>query len=166
MLPVYLFVLALILTLATLAYRNDWQGHFFVKVFLGYIFLLNVGIMGLLATYAHVYMGPETARQIGWEPGSPFQFEIAMANFSYGILGILAFWLRGRFWEATGIGWSVLLLGCFVGHWNQYVVNNDTAPLNIGVFVWFNDLFLPLLVLSMLFYLIFAPKTVEESRPK
>lgn len=153
MLAVLFFVIALIFCFINLAYRRNWHCPQAAEVLLGYVLLFNMGIVGLLAAYAHVFMGPEIAAQIGWQPGSPFQFEIGMANLSYGVLGVLAFWIRGRFWDAAIIGWSILLLGCFVGHLIQYFAYNDAAPLNIGVYIWFNDLFLPLFALTTLYYL-------------
>ena len=107
-------------------------------------------MLGLLATYAHTGMAAETARKIGWEPGSPFQFEVAMANLSYAVLGFMAVWRGGRFTEATVIGWSVLLFGCFIGHMVNWYTTGNTAPYNIGIFVWFNDLILPVLALILL----------------
>ncbi len=153
MLGFTLFALAVICTVLNLMYKNEWSGSKVAETFLGYFFLFSMGIMGLLAAYAHVFMGPEIAALIGWQAGSPFQFEIGMANLSYGVLGILAFWIRGRFWDACVIGWSVLFLGCFIGHLNEYYVNHDSAPYNIGPYIWFTDLLLPLLVLSTLAYL-------------
>lgn len=152
MLPVFLFLLAIIFTVGHLAYKKTWHGHKVPEVFLSYLLLLNVGVMGLLAAYAHVFMGPEIAKQIGWQPGSPFQFEMGMTNLSYGILGVMAFWVTGRFWAATIIGWSILLLGCFVGHVSDYVVHHNDAPLNYGIYIWFNDLILPLLVSAVFAY--------------
>lgn len=161
MIGIFLFILALIFTFRTATSRKvrDFPG--FSEIFLGYILFFNMGIMGLLAAYGHVFMGPEIAKLIGWQPGSPFQYEIGMANLSYGVLGILAFWIRGRFWDACIIGWSVLLLGCFVGHVIDYFVNHNTAPLNIGLFIWFYDLVLPLFVLILLAY--FRRQAVNES---
>lgn len=153
MLAGFLFVMAIILTWGHLAYNKETEWHTRVDTFLGYILLLNMGVMGILAAYAHLFMGAETAKMIGWEAGSPFQFEIGMANLSYGVLGVLAFWRRGRFWEAACIGWCVFLLGCFVGHLIQYYAHHDTAPWNIGFFIWFNDLILPILVLCLLAFL-------------
>ena len=153
MLSFFLFVVAVILTLGHLTLKREWNWQKSTEVLLSYVLLFNMGVMSVLAAYAHVFMGPETAKNIGWAPGSPFQFEIGMANLSYGVLGVLAFWIRGRFWEAAIIGWSVLLLGCFVGHIHDYVVHANTAPFNIGVYVWFNDLFLPLLMLATLGHL-------------
>jgi hypothetical protein len=153
MLSIFLFLLALIFTATHLIYKKGWVVDRSIETFLGYILLFNMGFMGVLAAYAHIFMGPETAKQIGWQPGSPFQFEIGMANLSYGVLGILSYWIRGRFWTASIIGWAIFLLGCFVGHLIDYYKYHNTAPLNIGVFIWFNDLFLPLLTLTLFFIL-------------
>lgn len=149
----FLFACAVILAILTIAYKEKWNCPKFAEIFLGYVLLFNIGIMSLLAAYAHVFMGPEIAKLIGWQAGSPFQFEMGMANLSYGVLGMLAFWIRGRFWDAVIIGWSVLLLGCFVGHVMDYYANDNTAPYNIGGHIWFYDLFLPILVLTTLNYL-------------
>lgn len=148
-----LFACTVLVTLCHLTYKKAWHLHKAVRIFLSYFLFFNVGVMGLLAAYAHVFMGPETAALIGWEAGSPFQFEMGMANLSYGLLGMLAFWIRDRFWDATIIGWSVLLLGCFAGHVKNYYATLNVAPYNIGPAIWFNDLALPLLALSLLLYL-------------
>jgi hypothetical protein len=162
MVSIILFVCAIIFTLCHLTYKKEWYYPKSIEVFLSYILLFNMGLMGLLGAYAHVFLGPETARSIGWQPGSPFQFEIGMANLSYGVLGILAFWIRGRFWDASIIGWSVLFFGCFVGHVMDYYKNHNTAPYNIGPYIWFYDLFLPILVL-LLFYLLRTSKGKKEA---
>ncbi len=105
--------------------------------------------MGLLGAYAHVFMADETARSIGWAPGSLFQFEIGMANLAFGVLGVLSYWIRGRFWDASIIGWCVLFLGCFIGHVINYYAENNTAPYNIGPYIWFYDLILPIIILGL-----------------
>lgn len=150
---IIMFIFAVIFTLIELSYKKTWHYPNTAEVFLSYILLFSMGLMGILAAYAHVFMGPETAKSIGWAPGSPFQFEIGMANLSYGVLGILAYWIRGRFWDAAVIGWSVLFLGCFVGHVLDYFIHGNDAPYNIGIFIWFNDLFMPLLALALLYAL-------------
>lgn len=148
-----LFACSIIFTLGHLTYKKGWHLPKALRVFLSYILFFNVGVMGLLGAYAHVFMGPETAALIGWEAGSPFQFEVGMANLSYGIIGMMAFWIRDRFWDATIIGWSIFLLGCFVGHMINYSTTGNAALYNTGPAIWFNDLFLPLLALSLLLYL-------------
>jgi len=146
MISFYIFLIAVG---AALVHYAVTKKHL-TELLLLYIIFLNMGLMGLLAAYAHVFMGPETAEKIGWQPGSPFQFEIGMANLSYGILGILAFFLRGRAIPAAVVAWSFFLLGCFVGHIHNYIVTGNAAPYNFGPFIWFYDLFLPLLTLSLL----------------
>lgn len=150
MISLVLFIFAIIATICHLTYKKEWRSPQSLEVFLSYILLFNMGLMGLLGAYAHVFMGPETARSIGWQPGSPFQFEIGMANLAFGVLGILCYWLRGRFWDASIIGWCVLFLGCFVGHVINYMKENNTAPYNIGPYIWFYDLLLPILVILLL----------------
>lgn len=153
MLAIFFFIIAFAFCLGTLAYRRDWHCPGAAEVLLGFVLLFNMGITSLLAAYAHLFMGPLIAEQIGWLPGSPFQFEIGMANLSYGILGVLAFWFRGRFWDAAIIGWSIFLLGCFAGHLHDYLVNGNNAPLNIGIYIWFNDLILPIFMLATLYFI-------------
>lgn len=153
MITVFLLALAVVFAFFEWKRRGASKLYNFFSSLLAYILLLNVGIMSLLASVMHVFYGPETAEQIGWEPGSPFQFEIGMANLSYGILGILSFYLRGTFASATVIGWSILVLGCFVGHILNYVQEGNSHPWNIGSYVWVNDLFIPLLSLALLAYL-------------
>lgn len=152
MLNVLLFLLAIIFSLCQLICKKEGRADKVVETLLAYILLFNVGIMSLLAAYAHLFMGPETAASIGWKAGSPFQLEIGMANLSYGVIGVIAFWLRDRFWDATIIGWSVFLLGCFVVHVIDYFAYNNTAPYNIGPYIWFYDLFLPIVVLGLYTY--------------
>lgn len=153
MISIFLFICAIVFTICHLAYKKTWHSPEFEETFLSYILFLNMGIMGLLAAYAHVFMGSETAKSIGWEAGSPFQFEIGMANLAFGVLGILSYWFRGSFWDASIIGWCVLFFGCFVGHVINYYTENNTAPYNIGPYIWFYDLFLPILVLILLYRL-------------
>lgn len=155
MISILLFICALVFAACHVVYKKERRYSINIETFLSYILFFNMGLMGFLAAYAHVFMGPETAKTIGWEPGSPFQFEMGMANLAFGVLGILSFWFRGSFWDAAIIGWSVLFLGCFVGHLMNYYIENNTAPYNIGPYIWFNDLLLPILVLMLLYRLKF-----------
>ncbi|MBA3958207.1 MAG: hypothetical protein H0X51_07430 [Parachlamydiaceae bacterium] len=158
MISVFFVVLAALCAALEMTFKKAWNSDRRAEFFLSYLLLFNLGVMGLIAAYMHVFMGPETARQIGWLPGSPFQFEMGMANLAFGVLGILSYWIRGRFWDATVIGWNILFIGCFVGHLRDYIVNNNTAPWNIGIFIWFSDLFVPLLALVLLWHVCQANK--------
>lgn len=149
----FFFLLAIIFTGVQVLIKKDSSGPYIAETLLSYLLLFCLGFMGLLAAYAHIFMGPETARSIGWLPYSPFQFEMGMANFAFGVLGIMSFWIRDRFWDAVVIGWSILFLGCFIGHLREYYDNNNAALYNIGYPIWLGDLFIPLLALCLLFYL-------------
>jgi hypothetical protein len=121
-----------------------------VEVILLYLFIFYVGAGGLLGALGHTVWAKETALKIGWAPGSPFQFEMAMANLAFGVLGILCIWQRGGFWNATGIGIAVLLLGCAYGHLREMVVGNNFAPYNAGAGIIFSDAVIPLVILGLL----------------
>jgi hypothetical protein len=121
-----------------------------VEVILLYLLVFFVGMAGLVGAMAHILRGPETAAGIGWQAGSPFQFEVGVANLAFGVLGILCIWKRSEFWTATGIGYSVFLLGCTYGHIYEMMVHHDYAPYNAGVGIFFNDAVIPVMILILL----------------
>lgn len=59
---------------------------------------------------------------------------------------------RSTIMDLIIFGWSIFLLGDFVGHIIQERAGNF-SPYNSGVFIWFNDLCLPILLLFIVFYL-------------
>ena len=87
-----------------------------VEVLLLYLLVIFVGIGGLTGALGHTFMAREIALKIGWQPGSPFQFEVAMANLAFGVLGMVCIWRRDAFWTATGLGVAIFYLGCAYGH--------------------------------------------------
>jgi hypothetical protein len=121
-----------------------------VEVILLYLFIFYVGVGGLMGALGHTVWARETALRIGWQPGSPFQFEVAMANLAFGMMGILCIWQRGGFWNATGLGFAVFLLGCAYGHLRDLIVSSNYAPYNAGAGILFSDAVVPLLILGLL----------------
>jgi hypothetical protein len=124
---------------------------------------VNIGVAGLMAAYAHTARAAETARSIGWAPGSPFQFEVAMANLGLGIAGILCIWLGGLFWWATAIASGTFLLGAAYGHIRDILVNGNMAPGNAGV-VLYADILVPIVHLVLLVVLRGMRPDVETLR--
>lgn len=144
MYTVFFFILAI---LCTFIHRKVSKTRVSTtETLLAYIAFWSIGVCSLLAFFGQVFFADFIAQQIGWAPGSPFEYEIGIANLSYGTLGVLSYWFRGRFWDATFLGWGILLLGAFIGHIIRYFSMHDTAPYNIGFFIWFYDLFLPIFV--------------------
>jgi Family of unknown function (DUF6790) len=121
-----------------------------VEVLLRYLLVIFIGIGGLVGFMGHTFMAREIALKIGWQP-SPFQFEVAMTNLAFGVLGILCLWLRRGFWTATGLGSAIFLLGCAYGHLREMIFHSNYAPYNVGVILWVNDIALPLIILLLLF---------------
>jgi hypothetical protein len=119
-----------------------------VEVALLWLLLVN-GLQGLFAFGGHAFFADEVARSIGWPPGSPFQFEVAMANLAFGVLGVLCIWLRGSFWLASGLGSAIFLLGDAYGHIRDILLNHNYAPYNAGP-ILYTDLAYPLLMLALL----------------
>jgi hypothetical protein len=51
--------------------------------------VVGFGLAGLFSFSGHRFRSDEVARSIGWEPGSPFQQEVAFANLGVGLTGVL-----------------------------------------------------------------------------
>jgi hypothetical protein len=108
-----------------------------------------VGVGGLVVTGSHLFFADATARQIGFPSGNPFQFEIAMANFAFAVLGVLCLWIRARFWEATAIGFAVFYWGATLGHLIELLAHQNDAPYNAGP-ILITDIGLPVVILAAL----------------
>ncbi len=104
-----------------------------VELTLLYLLVVGAGAAGLLTFVGYAFDAVRTARSIGWPPGSPFQFEVAVADLSYGVLGLMCIRWRGPFWLATGVVTSVFYLGCNYGHLHDALVNHNYAPNNYGL---------------------------------
>lgn len=124
-----------------------------LEIYLLYLIVFCIGVSGLAGAYFHTFLAAQTAERIGWLAGNPFQFEVAMANLAVGIAGILCIWLRGSFWLATVIIASIFIYGAAYGHFVQ-IAKGDHAPYNSGVFLYVNDMGIPLLydALTLLYF--------------
>ncbi len=121
-----------------------------VDVLLLYLLVVFAGVGGVVGFLGHTFKAQEIALKIGWQP-SPFQFEVAVANLAFGVLGILCFWQRRGFQTATGIGFATFLLGCAYGHLKDMIMQGNFAPYNVGPVLWVNDLAIPIAILALLF---------------
>jgi len=120
-----------------------------IHILLLYALVLGVGVIGLpMGFVPHVLFADATARAIGWPTGSPFQFEVGVHDGAWGVLGFLCIWIGGRFWLATGLGWSLFMLGATYGHIRQTVLEGDYAPYNFLTI--FSDGFIAVWLLALL----------------
>ncbi len=121
-----------------------------LKILLLYSFIFHVGVMGFfLGFIPHVFFADPIAKSIGWQPGSPFQFEVGLHDGAWGILGFLCLWIRGTFWIATGVGWSFFMLGAAYGHIRETILHNNYATYNF--FMIFVDAFIAIYLLLLLY---------------
>lgn len=84
--------------------------------FLAWLLLLTVGIGGLWSGFFHTVYPEVAARFIGWQD-SPFQFEVGMADLSYGVAGCVAFGpvtVSGprQYWSTRSSCWATRAAMC------------------------------------------------------
>jgi len=111
--------------------------------------VINVGISGLYAFMGHAFSSKKVAEYIGWPSGNPFQFEVAITNLSFGILGVLCIWFRDNFWIATVIGFSVFALGAAYVHIRDIIKNKNHSPGNAGSPLY-SDILKPVFLVGLL----------------
>ncbi|BAW30922.1 MAG: hypothetical protein H5T40_02690 [Methanobacteriales archaeon] len=141
--PILTLILALILI-----YRKPRTKNYIIESLLLALLMVMVGLSSIWAFMGHAFMGGQIAAYIGWPAGSPFQLEVAVANLSYGILGLLCLKFRDDFWTATIVGFSVFYLGAAYIH-IQDMFRGNYAPGNVGAPLYF-DIILPILLLGLL----------------
>lgn len=119
------------------------------------------GISSCMAFMGHAFKADEIAKYIGWPAGNPFQFEIAIANLAFGVLGIMCLWFKDKFWLAVITGSAVFGWGVAIGHIYQIRAFNNLAPGNAGAILYM-DIIMPLV--AILFYIGYKSKRSHEPR--
>lgn len=114
-----------------------------VEKLLFWFLFFAIGLSNLVNFVFHDFMGPMTARYIGW-PDSPFQFEVGTASLGFAFVGFLAPFRSFDMRLAAVLGPAVFLLGAALGHLYQMVTKADFAPGNAGLVFWM-DLAVPLI---------------------
>ena len=160
----YIFVLslALLLMIVHILFMKEKSAGKVIEVCLLYLLFIIFGIGNTMAGLFHIFSGPATAKMIGWAPGSPFQYEVGVADVAFGSLGLLSLFIRGRFWLATIIANSVFLIGCMIGHVHNLAVSGNLAPYNIGPNIFFSDLLMPVIMI-VLYYFYFKLSDVKTA---
>lgn len=136
-----MFTIAMLITLFT--YKKSSLPPF--ENLLRWVCLLAIGVNGLYNFAMHGFFGAMTAAVIGW-PNSPFQWEVAVANLGFGLLGLLSFKASFDFRKATIIANTGWLWGDAAGHIYQMVVHDNFTAGNAGSWFWL-DVFIPLVLI-------------------
>ena len=116
---------------------------------------MSLGIDGfgsIISFFIHIILADEIAQAIGWETGTPFQYEVAVANLAIGILGVICFWRRSFYLPAV-VAKSIFAGGAGIIHIINLVNTGNTAPGNAGAILYW-DLIRPVLfaVLYILYH--------------
>jgi hypothetical protein len=106
-----------------------------------------VGVNGIITGTGHMFMSAQVAASIGW-PTSRFQWEVGLADLSYGVAGVMAPSFGRGFWLATILVFSIFMLGAAVGHVRSMVAEHNFAPGNAGYIFWY-DIGAPILLIAL-----------------
>ena len=149
MFTILFITLALLVAAGTMIIKKKTKAVDIIETIIMFMLLFNVGLGGLFAFAGHTLMADQVAAKIGWTTGSPFQFEVAVANLALGVLGLLSFWFRQNFWLATSIAYTVFLLGAAAVHIREMLVNRNFAEYNTGALIFAGDIAIPLALLVL-----------------
>jgi hypothetical protein len=119
------------------------------RIYLCYLLPLSVGVGGLLGFVGHTMRADDVARSIGWPTGNPFQFEVAMTNLAFGVLGFLCIKFRDGFWTATILGYGIFLEGAAYVHIREILESGNWSIYNAGP-ILAADVFCPIFLLLLL----------------
>lgn len=150
MYPAILFILAICSALVFFALSSKTKNlTLLLEHLLLFIIIFNIGIACLIGFIGHAFYGPEIAAKIGWPAHNPFQFEVAIANLSIGVAGILCIWIRKNFWVATTLISGIFYLGAAYGHIVQIDKHHNLSEYNSGVFLYVGDIIIPIIYLFL-----------------
>lgn len=122
---------------------DGWQQAFLAN---GLLYL--VGIQGFVYGSGHLFFPDPIAESIGWPKGSPFQWEVGLANLSYGVLGAWASGQDQSWWLATVVAFSIFYLGAAIGHVKDIIAKKNYASGNAGG-VLVVDVLIPVLLIVL-----------------
>jgi len=146
---IFLLSITLIAIIVHLLLMKKRSAKKIIEVILLYLLVIAFGLGSLTAGAFHVFNGPATAKMIGWAPGSPFQYEVGIADMAFGLVCVLCLFVRGTFWLAAIIANSFFLFGCMIGHVRSLAESGNLAAYNIGPNIIFSDFIMPLVVIGL-----------------
>jgi hypothetical protein len=133
------------------------------QIFLLWQLVISAGVLNVIFFVGHTVFADASAAAIGWSAGSPFQYEVALANLHIGVMGILCYWIRGNFWIATVIAFSIQWLCSGVVHIREMTVAANYAPNNAGL-TFYLVILIPVFVIALLVYYYRVNRQEEHQR--
>ena len=142
-------LVALLIILISKVTSRTLNSKRIIEIFLISFLVISVGFGSIWAFIGHLFFSAQVAANIGWAPGSPFQSEVAFANLSIGVLGVLCYWIRDNFWTATVISSSIFLLGDAYVHIINTINYSNYAAGNAGSILYM-DIIGPIILIVLL----------------
>lgn len=102
-----------------------------MELLLLYCIFFGIGLVSMAAFIGQVFFPERVAAMLGWAL-SPLQKDIGLYAGAWGLLGLLAIWIRGSFVHAVVIGWSVFMIGAGIGHMKAAIVPASNSTYNFG----------------------------------
>lgn len=140
------FAIALIIQFASNGFTR-WSQNLLV-ISLTYL----VGVQCFVTGSGHLFFPDPIASSIGLQK-SPFQWEVGLANISYGVLGVMSGSFGSAWWLAAIIAFSIFYLGAAVGHVREMVTEKNFLPGNAG-FIFYYDVIVPIYLFAL--YIIYS----------
>ena len=140
-------IIPFIIALFHCVWKKNAAGFCKCECFLVYFLVIAVGLQGVLLGHLEVFHSEIVAAYIGF-PDSPFLIQVGKAHFTFGILGILCFWLKGGWREATGVGNALFFFLLSIGHM-QTLRTSSGAPETLQL-VMISDLILAVILTVLL----------------
>ncbi|MCF7806302.1 MAG: hypothetical protein K9M13_01390, partial [Simkaniaceae bacterium] len=119
--------------------KIDTNGFFGIQLMKA-IFLISVGMSGLVKCLGNLLFSEKTARYVHWTH-TPYQHEVGVAHLSFAVLGTLSFFYS-TYWYATAIGVIIFYLGNALVHITDMKRHGNFSIGNAGI-VFYLDLVVP-----------------------
>ena len=136
--------------IAIILYICSWVLAIFLKIHLQdqfatalllSLFIISVGVGGFAKWAGHLFFSERVARYANWQH-TPYQYETAVAHFTFAILGIIAFFYKS-FWFSAGLGFVLFNLGNALVHITEMKKRGNFSIGNAGSALYM-DLIVPL----------------------
>lgn len=135
--------------------------HPVTDVLMRYFVFMFFGVSAVIAAAGHIFLADKIAAYIGWPAGNPFQYEVGIANFAFGVLGVISLGVGGGFRIAAGLGSSIFGLGAGIGHIREIMNAGNYHPGNAGMPLYL-DFILPAVFFLLLIVYYFSGRGLRK----
>ena len=133
-----------------------------IEIFLLQIIYIGISFFSLRGFIGHTILANTVADHIGWDTGSPFQYELAVYHLGFVVAGMISIWRRDSLWIGLIYAKSIFLFGAAGVHIWDFFANGNLSPGNTGIVLFGNDFVLPLTAIILLHIHLRYQKRNEE----